>query len=211
MRNTEDTDKPERAIKAVFFDIGNVLLKFDAARLARHIARVSRGHSLSVARLLLSGRLSDEIERGLIPPRGIFRLLKREMGFAGDYARFRGIWCAHFELVERTAGLLRRAAARRRVYLLSNTNAIHYDHIRRRYAFARHVRGAVLSHRLGLRKPEPGIYLSALRRARVHPAESLFIDDLAANVAAARKLGMHAVRYRGAARLEKTLLAFGVV
>jgi putative hydrolase of the HAD superfamily len=51
------------------------------------------------------------------------------------------------------------------------------------------------SHRLKIAKPESAIYLHAAEGLAVSPAEVLFIDDRAENIAAAREAGMHAVQY----------------
>ncbi len=57
---------------------------------------------------------------------------------------------------------------------------------------------------VGMRKPEPEIYTLTLERLREHDpgaltdldfAECLFVDDIEVNCAAARELGMHAVRF----------------
>ncbi|MFC1678852.1 HAD-IA family hydrolase [Elusimicrobiota bacterium] len=197
-------------IKVVFFDIGNVLLRFDARKVLRRFAWALRSHPFRVVKMIWTGRISDGIERGKIKGEEIYRIL-RELGFKGGYSRFRTIWCDQFKLERRTAGMLRRVAARRKVFLLSNTHALHYDFICERYSFPKHVHGAILSHRVRMRKPEAGIYRAALRRARVRAPQSLFIDDLRENVAAAKKLGMHAVRYQGADHLEKKLKALGVL
>jgi putative hydrolase of the HAD superfamily len=83
-------------------------------------------------------------------------------------------------------------------YLLSNTNALHIEHIRARYAFPAIVKGAILSHELKLRKPQLEIYEAALKLSGTAPEETVFIDDLEENCAGARKAGLHAIRYRGA-------------
>ncbi len=50
------------------------------------------------------------------------------------------------------------------------------------------------SSKVGLRKPDPEIYLLACSRLGVEPAECLFVDDIASNVAAADALGMTTIR-----------------
>ena len=129
----------------------------------------------------------------------------------GDFAAFRRLWCEQFTLNEGAFRLLKRLARKMPVYLLSNTNHLHYEHIRRRYPFSRHIKGAVLSHKVGLRKPEAAIYLAALKRARVRPEQALFIDDLPENVRGAQKVGMLAVRYEGPEKLESDLQALGLL
>lgn len=51
----------------------------------------------------------------------------------------------------------------------------------------------VYSHEVGLKKPDPAIYELAQRRLGVEPHEVVFLDDVAANVDAAREAGWHAV------------------
>lgn len=199
------------AIRAVFFDIGNVLLKFDSAEVARKMAWAVRRHPLRVARYLWHSDIGEAVERGSMPAREIYLLMRRELDYTGDYEDFRALWCDHFTLERPTAALLKRLTRSHRVYLLSNTNHLHYEFIRERYDFPHLVHGAVLSYKLGLRKPEPEIYLAALRRARVRPHEAVFIDDLEVNVAAAAKLGINALRYRGTEALKRDLGRLGIL
>ena len=57
----------------------------------------------------------------------------------------------------------------------------------------------VYSHEVGLRKPDPAIYALAAERLGVAPYEVLFLDDVSANVEAARQAGWHAVLHVGTA------------
>lgn len=67
----------------------------------------------------------------------------------------------------------------------------------------------VLSGEVGLRKPEPGIFLLAAERLGVEPAGCVVVDDFPSNCAAAEELGMTAVLHRElsgtAAALERLL------
>jgi HAD superfamily hydrolase (TIGR01509 family) len=67
-----------------------------------------------------------------------------------------------------------------------------------RYGFAARCDLLVYSHEVGLAKPGHAIYALACSRLEVSPAEALFLDDVAENVAAAAALGMRAVLYRDA-------------
>jgi len=49
------------------------------------------------------------------------------------------------------------------------------------------------SSAVGMRKPDPRIYRMALQRLGVEPEESVFLDDAAGNVEAARAVGIHAI------------------
>lgn len=57
------------------------------------------------------------------------------------------------------------------------------------------------SHRMGLSKPDPEFFRHILREEACRPGETVFVDDLEANVAAARRLGIHAFLFTGAGAL----------
>jgi len=48
----------------------------------------------------------------------------------------------------------------------------------------------VISHEVGMRKPEPRIFRYAAQLVHMEPEQCVFIDDIAANVAAAEAIGM---------------------
>jgi putative hydrolase of the HAD superfamily len=59
-----------------------------------------------------------------------------------------------------------------------------------RVLFDAYVESAIV----GLRKPDPRIYQHACRALGVAPETSIFLDDIGANLKAARALGMHTIK-----------------
>jgi HAD superfamily hydrolase (TIGR01509 family) len=51
-----------------------------------------------------------------------------------------------------------------------------------------------------VKKPDPRIYRIALARLNMMPAETIFVDDMAENVDAARALGMRGVQFKNTAQ-----------
>lgn len=104
-------------------------------------------------------------------------------------------------------GLLGRLAEQGvSMHVLSNY-PVWYRWIEERLQLSRYVRWSFVSCQLGLRKPEPGIFLHAARSLGVAPAECLFIDDRAANCEGARATGMQALHFQGdAAAVERQIL-----
>lgn len=72
-------------------------------------------------------------------------------------------------------------------------------------------RDIVVSGQERLTKPDPAIYELAARRFGHAPEAMLFIDDSAANIAAARELGWQVHHFTDAASLEADLLARGLI
>lgn len=88
---------------------------------------------------------------------------------------------------ERLVGDLK--AAGYRLYVLSNMSREFIDFLRRFPVYGL-FDGEVVSCEEGTVKPEPRIYEILLERYGLDPAETLFIDDRAANIAAAEGLGI---------------------
>ncbi len=205
----ENPDKPRACV--IFFDIGQVLLKYDPKQVAVEMAKLLKRHPMKVARYLWASNLVDRIERGHIKPREIYHLFSKELGFEGSYEDFKRLWSGFFKLHLETAELFDRLVEKHRVYLFSNTNFLHWDHIRRHYAFAKKARGAVLSFKLGMRKPDPAIYRHALKYAGAKPSDCVFIDDRIDNVETAVKLGLHGIQFENADQLRAELEKLGVL
>lgn len=67
------------------------------------------------------------------------------------------------------------------------------------------------SSRIGIRKPQKGIYLFALNKLRAKPSETVFIDDKKSNTVAAGKLGINTIHFTGnMPKLYKELKNFGI-
>ncbi len=94
--------------------------------------------------------------------------------------------------------LFERLAAKCRLALLSNTDAIHVAHFEATFPFVRHFPVRVYSCRAGLSKPAPAIFHRALREIGVLPEESMFIDDVRENAMAAASLGMTGFHFTSA-------------
>ena len=200
----------KRTVRAAFFDVGNVLLRFSARHVIAKIACAVKRHPIKLARYLWSSDVGERIELGELGGEALYELFQRELGYRGSYAQFRELWCDHFTLDRGSYAILKKTAKSVPTYLLSNTNAMHIEFIKERYEFPSLVRGAILSHELGLRKPDPAIYRAALKMSDTKPEETVFIDDLKPNVESAKKLGMIAIRYKGAADLRRRFETLGI-
>jgi putative hydrolase of the HAD superfamily len=91
------------------------------------------------------------------------------------------------------------------LYALSNISQTMFDHIRARHAFFDLFSGIVISGAINAVKPEPVIYQHLAERYSLVFAESVFVDDLPANVEAARRLGLAAVLFEDAAQCGRDL------
>jgi HAD superfamily hydrolase (TIGR01509 family) len=98
-----------------------------------------------------------------------------------------------------------------RVYSITNFCAEKFESARELYPFLGAFDGIIVSGREGLVKPDPRIFELFLTRFGFSAAEVLFIDDSERNVAAARALGMEAIRYADGVDLTSELSARGML
>ena len=93
--------------------------------------------------------------------------------------------------------MLKRLKGKYHVYLLSNTNALHLEWLHRYFrrehditAFERDFfTRAFYSHYIGDRKPNASIFRYVCDEEGLEPAQTLFMDDMPENIAAASTLG----------------------
>ena len=113
--------------------------------------------------------------------------------------------------VEGTADVLRRLKEKGYgIYGLTNWSAETFPMIRDTYPIFGEFDGIVVSGEEHLLKPNAAIYHCLLERYNLQAEESIFIDDNADNVAAAKAVGMESVRFVDAATLVQQLAEFGI-
>ena len=99
---------------------------------------------------------------------------------------------AAFRPVEPMYDMLRAArAAGMRTCLVSNSWGAEYP----REGWDEVFDGVVISGEVGMRKPEPRIFRHALDVIGLEARQCVFIDDIEANIAAARRLGIHGIHH----------------
>ena len=83
-----------------------------------------------------------------------------------------------------------------RLFLLSNTDAIHIDHFEQREGasfygdFYQCFEKVYFSYEMGMRKPDAEIYNALIRLHELSPKRTLFVDDKKDNTDAAKTLGL---------------------
>ena len=100
--------------------------------------------------------------------------------------------------------------AGRDVTMLTNFAADTFCEARQRFPFLGRARGATVSGEVGVIKPDPAIYALHARSFGLEPARTLFIDDVQANVEAARDAGWQAIRFENARQMRDALAAHGL-
>ena len=175
-------------------DIGRVLLDF---RFEPSLATLLPAGTLNpderLARLMAR---KDEFEAGKIDVPMYVDWALEVLGSPASHEQFIEAWRRIFTPNEPMWRTIRQLAAdRHRMILFSNINAIHCPWLFEEFPEFSLFDGAVLSHQTGHIKPQPEIYQHAIRTHALEPEKTLYIDDLADNIAAGRSFGFRCWQY----------------
>jgi putative hydrolase of the HAD superfamily len=202
------------SISTVVFDFGNVIGYFSHRRAAEQLAALSARAATAdeVLAAFHDRELEDAFESGRLSSAEVLALLRRRFHLQGSDAEITRAFVDMFTPNREACELVPLLQPRYRLVLLSNTNELHYRHIHAQFGETlRHFHALVASHEVGARKPSRAIYERARELAGGPPAaECLFVDDLPANVEAARACGWRGIVYGKGDDLRRLLLGAGV-
>jgi len=203
--------KPAR--DTVVFDLGGVLIDWDPRHLYR---KLFAGHEVAMEHFL-ANVCTHEWNRCQDAGRSFAegaRLLKAEHPEKAElidayFARFDEMMPGPIAgSVEILSELCDRGTP---LYGLTNFSAETYAPTFERFEFLGWFRGILVSGEVGLIKPDPRIFELLIRRFAIDPRRTVYVDDVEANVIAARPFGIHAIHFTTAASLRAELVAFGLL
>ena len=185
-------------VRCILLDMGKVLFDFDFKAFGQRMRELT-GVEFERLRAAFTGeQLAVRYESGLLTDAEFYIEVCRRIGCRVSWENFVAAWNSIFHqdpiLPEH---LIRTLAVKADLWVVSNTNKLHFDHLAGRYPFLGCFKGYVLSHEVGALKPDPRIFQAALKRAEVEADRALFVDDQATNVAAARDLGIDSFQFLG--------------
>jgi putative hydrolase of the HAD superfamily len=196
-------------VKNVIFDVGGVLLDWDPGRILEgYYADAAERAAMKQAIFLHADWL--ELDRGAMSESA---LLERIGGRAGrpvpELANLFEVVRASLQPKTDTLALLAALAARHvPLYCLSNMPPGTFIYLKERFEFWGLFDGIVISGEINMVKPQPEIFEYLLNRHGLAAADTVFIDDHAPNIDAAKALGLHTVLFQNAKQCEAALREF---
>jgi putative hydrolase of the HAD superfamily len=195
----------------IVFDLGGVVVAYDRSALLAELyadpaihAAVSAGIEAHLDWL--------EMDRGTLPEaEAIVRAARSSGVSAPEFARFLDRMSVAWTPIPETVDLLYRLRAKgHALFCLSNMHPASTAFLERAFTFWDVFAGKVISCRVGLCKPEPAIYAHLLERYALAGPETVFIDDLEVNLAAAAAFGIQTIKFEDPAQCARALRALGV-
>ena len=199
-------------IKYIVFDLGNVLIPFNYQLVIERLNAVEAGLGDRYYTFYKDNyHIHREYERGALTDDEFVEVMLGAIDHKIDRETYCRLFSEIFSMNEDVASLLPLLKKNYRLFLLSNTSAIHQRYGWAKYPFLIHFEKLFLSHEVGAVKPEPAIYNAVTSYTNGKPEEHIFIDDVAEYAEGAKKLGWDAIQFVGYENLTEELTKRGII
>lgn len=211
--NPQQPDKP--SIRAVMFDFGGVLYRLPSPRHMQRLLRFFGVRNPGPITMALASPLESplvmDLMTGRLAEHELWSRLAQDLGIRPALLGFlRKSGLSPRRLDRGLSAYLSGLRPRYRTAILTNAGSDFRATFAQAYELESFVDQLIISAEEGLAKPDPRLYHLALERLGVAAKETLFVDDIPENVAAAQEVGLHAFLHQESKKtiawLERILL-----
>jgi putative hydrolase of the HAD superfamily len=199
------------AYRLVIFDMGGVVVDFEVDRFLHHVSQLVQRPFDEVQQAVYHEDLLLPLEVGRIKPEQYYAHLKESLALPWTYDQFVRAWNDTLRENPDVTPLVHQVHKHHRLTALTNTNALHSQHMRTTFASLAVFDDWIASCEVGLRKPDPEIYRLALERADVEAQETVYVDDRPELIEAGRRVGLTAIRFESSKQLEQDLSSINLI
>ncbi len=192
--------KLQKNIRNIIFDLGGVLVDIDASRTINAFKKLGLPDLVKEGGWDYHHEIFLQLEKGQISTTDFRNEIRNLLpDFVSD-EEIDKAWCAIIiDFPPEKIELLKELKSQYRLFLFSNTNAIHVNHFHKLFEdkfghpMSDIFEKEFFSNEMKLRKPSIDSFHYILNNEELKPEETLFIDDLKENAEAARETGMQTV------------------
>lgn len=185
-------------IKNIIFDFGGVIYDIEHQKTKDAFADLGINNFEDLYGHAIQTKLFEDFEMGLISPSDFRAAIRKHLPDNTSDFQIDNAWNALLiGFKPARLELLEKIKKNYRIFLLSNTNQIHY----RQYMtelnkqklhekFIGLFEKLYFSHQIGMRKPETTIFNFVVQDKQIRPEDTVFIDDYDLNISAANAIGL---------------------
>ena len=201
-------------IKNVIFDVGNVFVQWSPTEIVERCFNLRKGsdENLRRAEALFRNPLWLSLNRGELTQPEAEQAYQAQFGLSTEQTRTLFFHITdHQELIDGTEAIAQRLIkAGYRVFALTDNVLEIVAHLKNRHRFWTLFEGTVISAEIGMLKPDPAIFRHAIEKFNLLAEETVFFDDVKANVDGASSIGMKARLFTTPGRCVEDLQALGL-
>ena len=183
-------------IKNLVFDLGNVLIEWNSEKILTYFEPEKERQQV-LRQVIFESGVWHQTDRGERSSKEACEEVLAQLDVS-YHSAVKNILYHWYEVVHVYSGLQERirlwSDQGYRIYILSTTCEIFY-HIEKAGLLPIYplLSGYILSSEVGVVKPEAEIYQKLLKKYNLNPVESVFIDDIQANLDTAAELGFETI------------------
>jgi len=182
-------------IKAIIFDFGNVICRFDDNIFLNKLLKYTSKSFEQLNSLIYNSGLIDKYESGGISSDETFEAIKKTCELSILKDEFIEAYTNIFTSVEDTIKLIKKLKRNYKIGLLSNTNPWDFEINIKQVEIFDLFDAYSLSHEVGEKKPGKRMYMDILNKLKLKPDECVFIDDIKKYIEVASEIGLHGIHY----------------
>lgn len=186
-----------KGIKNLLVDFGGVLINLDRERCIHNFKKLGLKEAEELLNVFHQQGIFMKQEKGLITSAEFRDSIRQTIGKEVTDQQIDAAWNSFLmDIPSYKLDLLLKLREKYVVYLLSNTNEIHWrwscEHAfpYRGFRAEDYFEKIYLSYEMKMMKPDAGIFEAVLADAGIDPQQTFFIDDSDANCQTARTLGI---------------------
>jgi epoxide hydrolase-like predicted phosphatase len=195
------------AIRAIFFDLGGVILRTEYQTPRQHLAERLNMEYDDLVRLVFESETSRKASIGALTADEHWdALMVRLKRPASEAQRIRDEFFGGDVLDHELIQLIRTLHNKYKIGLISNA----WNDLRQYIAkqkFDDCFDGITISAEVGVVKPEARIYQVALEQVQVQANEAVFVDDFQVNIEGCEKVGMQGILFKDPDEVKQKLKA----
>ena len=193
-------------IRAVMFDLGNVVVDVNESKLFKELAEKSDKNQGHIKRAWEKSKARKSFEKGQLSSFEFYQKFCSDIGARINYDEFKSIYCHIFTLNKNVEKLIHKLKDEGyKLVLISNTDALHFHYLETHFKIVKQFDELALSYKLGVRKPNPRIYFKAIKMANESASDCAYFDDISEFVWTARLLRVKAFKFTGYDKMIKNL------
>lgn len=196
-------------ISAIVFDVGRVLIDFSYDTFFAWLA--TQGAQFNGVDEFIALTDLRAYEHGHISNTEFLGKLSNLLSQPVDEAILIRKWLDLFRPIEEMLQLARQLKQHHGVYLLSNTSALHWQHVVAHFQLDQLSHGLLASYEVGAMKPDPAIFRAAEQQFELRPKTTVFIDDIADNAEGAQRCGWQGIHHQNPRDTRRQLQKLGAI
>jgi HAD superfamily hydrolase (TIGR01509 family) len=185
-------------IENIVFDLGNTLCYFDFCYFFDGVARLEKKlNPREFRKYIFSNRLDIKLSTSRVNHKEFFKRLKRKFNLKIGYSDFTYMYKDIFWENTPMKNFLEQISSLRKfkLFLVSNTCPVHINFLNKNFPYINLIKNKIYSFRVKMMKPDKKIFRYFIKKFKINPEKSIFVDDLSENIKIASLFGFKTIHY----------------